>query len=114
MGPVSLTGRGVENVLPPAVAQKAVVSAGHDFSSVAQDDSICRLDRDPLVEHCRQSERSVFAVSDRAVNRGSDLKLKHWLVSSVCGQNRRVAMDAELAGVRATAIRVHGPSERHA
>src|SRR5437588_2345236 len=83
MRPVRLRPRGVQHVLPAAIAQEAVIATCYEFSPVLEHHPVRVLDRDPLVEHYRPGVLPILPAARGSIDPLSDLELLHGLVASI-------------------------------
>src|SRR6266511_5582312 len=71
------------DVLPAAIAEKPMVAAGDELCAVLESDSVCRLERRPVVENAGGHETAVDAASLGAVDLVADSHLRQWFCPSV-------------------------------
>ncbi len=100
-------------MLPPAVAQKPVVTAGDQLRAVLQLDLPRRLDARPLVEHLGLHEAPVLALAPRADDPIANCQVFELSVAPVCHQHERLAGLAISTGMATSPVRIDRPPKRH-
>ena len=104
---------GRADVPPAAVGEEPVLRAGHQPGAVGEGDPVGRLGGRPVGEDGGRHVAPVRAGAHRAEHGVAHRELGQRLGATVGHQHRGVPGQAVRAGVRAAAIGVDGPLERH-
>ena len=101
------------DVLPAALGEKAVVAARDDPRPILERDAEGRLDRRPVGEDLGRDAAAVATPKLGAHDRVPGREVRERSRAAVGQEDRRVARGAVDARVRAAAVRVDRPAERH-
>src|SRR5215213_2607638 len=103
----------VRHVLPPTGREETVIRAGHELSAVLECHAIGRLDRGPVVKHFGHPVARVSAPPHGSIDEVAWAHVCDRLGPSVPHKDRRCTPYAVHTRMRASAIRVERPAERH-
>jgi hypothetical protein len=101
------------DVLPAAIAQETVITAGDELGPIREYDAVGRLRGDPLIEDGGLDAAAIEAVTHCPVDSLARLEVRDGFMPSITQQDGCIAPDAVGAGVAASAVRVDRPPERH-
>src|SRR6202000_970971 len=113
-GPLHRARFGSGHVLPAAVGEEAMVTAGDQFGAVFKRDSVARLASGPVGAHLGCRVAAVVPSFHRSVDRVADLQVGDGLRTPISQQNRRTPVGAVDTGMSASPVWIDRPAEAEA